>query len=215
MQIKQTGNRRQAGFTLVEVMLAISITAFLAVLAYQGLSAAAISAERHEKQIKLLSDIQLPLTVLERDIRHIVARSIRDELGSVQPAVRGGEFNDYPLVLTRRGWDNPRGLPRGELQRVRYVLENDELWRESWSVLDRVSEEGGQRRTLLLKGVTELKLLFLSNGGADAATTTPTPLGGEWLEDWQAVDQLPVAIDISMEIEHFGQVRRVFGIQGY
>lgn len=198
------------GFTLIEVMLAISITSFVALLAYQGLSSAITAAESHERQVKLLSDIQLPLTVMERDIRHVVARPIIDEYGMRRGAMVGGTYNDFPLELTRRGWDNPRGLPRGELQRVRYVLENDVLWRESWSVLDRMSEQDGQRRTRLMSGVTDFKLAFLDSASPNAQQS---PLGGEWVEQWDSADRLPAAVDINLEIEKFGKVRRVFGIR--
>ncbi|MBL4826480.1 MAG: type II secretion system minor pseudopilin GspJ [Spongiibacteraceae bacterium] len=193
-------------------MLAMVITAFVASLAYQGLSSATTAATSLERQVKLLGDIQLPLTILERDIRHVVLRAIRDEFNTRREAFSGGNLNDYPLVLTRRGWDNPRGLARGELQRVRYVLEDDELWRESWSVLDRMTEEDGQRRTLLLKGVTEFTLAFLDPQSAGAAQSV---LGGEWVDDWNVADRLPAAVDISMQVKNFGRVRRVFGIQGY
>jgi general secretion pathway protein J len=200
---------KASGFTLIEVMLAISITAFIAGMAYQGLSAATTAARSHEQQVRLLSDIQLPLTVIERDVRHVVRRSIRDEFDSTRGGLMGGNFSDYPLELTRRGWDNPRNLPRGELQRVRYVLENDELWRESWSVLDRMTEEDGQRRTLLLKGVTELKIAFLNPNGTNAQQSE---LGGEWIEEWEDPLQVPFALDITIDVERFGQVRRVFSI---
>lgn len=200
---------RQRGFTLIEVMLAMAITAFVALLAYNGLSVSITAAEQHEKHAAALSDIQLPLTVMERDIRQAVVRPIRDEFGDRQPAMNGGAFDSHLLILTRRGWDNPRGLVRGDLQRVRYVLENEELWRESWSVLDRTSEEAGQRRTLLMKRVVNVELAFL---GAQDSNAGDSPLGGEWLEQWDAADRLPLAVDIKLEVEGFGEVRRVFSI---
>ncbi|MCP3908221.1 MAG: type II secretion system minor pseudopilin GspJ [Oceanicoccus sp.] len=201
--------RLSAGFTLIEVMLAMLITAFVAMLAYSGLSTSIIAAEGHEEQAQQIADIQLPLTILERDIRNAVARPINNEYGDVEAALVGGALSDYPLSLTRRGWHNPRELPRGELQRVRYVLEDDELWRESWSVLDRNSEYGGQQRTLVLKGVINLELAFLNGNSAGASSSV---LGGEWVDIWDDPDNLPLAVDIKFELENFGEVRRVFSI---
>ncbi len=198
-----------AGFTLIEVMLAMLITAFVAMLAYSGLSTSIIAAEGHEEQAQQIADIQLPLTVLERDIRNAVLRPINNEYDDVEGALIGGALSDYPLVLTRRGWHNPRELPRGELQRVRYVLEDDELWRESWSVLDRNSEYEGQQRTLLLKGVVNLELAFLDGGSVNASSSS---LGGEWVDIWDDAEDLPLAVDIKLELENFGEVRRVFSI---
>ena len=197
------------GFTLVEVMLAMLITSFVAVMAYQGLSAAITAAEGNQEQTQKLADIQLPLTVLERDIRHAVNRPIVDEYEDVEPALSGGELDQYLLQLTRRGWNNPRELDRGELQRVRYVLENDRLWRESWSVLDRQSEERGQQRTLLMDKVERFQLAFLDAGGPGADNST---LGGDWVDSWDKTETLPLAVEIKIDIEGFGEVRRVFGI---
>ena len=205
----QLSRQAARGFTLIEVMLAIAITAFVALLAYNGLSASITAAEQHQQQAQQLADIQLPLTVMERDIRHAVNRPIKDEYGETVTALSGGALNDYLLILTRRGWDNPRALPRGELQRVRYILENDELWRESWSVLDRMSEEGGQQRTLLMKQVLSVELVFLD---ALSLSATSSPLGGEWVDLWEVGDRLPAAIDIKLEVEGFGEVRRVYSI---
>lgn len=200
-----------AGFTLIEVMLAMTITAFVTLLAYNGLSASMNLAESHERLSRQMADIQLPLTVIERDIRHAVARPIIDEFGEEVAAMSGGAFEDYPLKLTRRGWDNPRGLPRGGLQRVRYELEDEELWRESWSVLDRVNEEAGHRRIMLLKGVKEISLQFLNRESASAGQN---PLGGEWQDSWEDKQKLPVAVEISLDLEGFGEVKRIFGIPG-
>ncbi len=200
---------RFAGFTLIEVMLAMVITAFVAMLAYSGLDAAMSAAESHEGQAERIAEIQLPLSVLERDIRNSVARPIRDEYDQFIGAMVGGELNDYPLILTRSGWDNPRELPRSNLQRVRYVLDNEELWRESWPVLERLSEEEGQTRTLLLAGIKRFQLSFLNPGSVNASQS---PLGGEWIEEWSEPQQLPLAVEITLEIDNFGEVKRVFSL---
>jgi|TARA_B110000908_G_scaffold7644_1_gene9501 general secretion pathway protein J len=209
MDDEMAANKRLAGFTLIEVLLAMGITTFVALLAYSGLSASITAAESQQLQAQQIVDIQLPLTVLERDIRNAVARPIRDEYDDRVEALVGGAFNDYLLVLTRRGWDNPRELSRGELQRVRYQLLDDVLWRESWSVLDRVSEEAGQQRTRLLQGVRDIEIAFLDSASSGASRS---PLGGEWLDEWDMPQRLPAAIKIQFEVEGFGEVARVISI---
>ena len=202
-------NKPLAGFTLIEVLLAMGITTFVALLAYSGLSASITAAESQQLQAQQIVDIQLPLTVLERDIRNAVARPIRDEYDDRVEALVGGAFNDYLLVLTRRGWDNPRERSRGELQRVRYQLLDDVLWRESWSVLDRVSEEAGRQRTRLLQGVRAIEITFLDSASSGASRS---PLGGEWLDEWDIPQRLPAAIKIQFDVEGFGEVARVISI---
>jgi general secretion pathway protein J len=190
-------------------MLAMVITAFIALLAYNGLSVSITAAERHEKIARRLAEIQLPLTIIERDIRHAVNRAIRDSYDDTLAAMSGGALNDYLLILTRSGWDNPRGLTRGGLQRVRYRLEDEKLWRESWSVLDRVNEEQGQQKTMLMSGVLSVELAFLDPQSAGARSS---PIGGEWKEEWDVKDRLPIAVEILFELEGFGEVKRVYSI---
>lgn len=208
--IYSLAKRRSAqGFTLIEVMLAMVITAFVAMLAYNGLSAAASAAEQHEIQADRLEAMQLPFTIIERDIRNAVVRPIVDEYGDTVAALSGGSFDDYVLKLTRRGWDNPRGLPRGGLQRVRYQLENEKLWRESWSLLDRLSEEDSQRRTMLLEGVLSIEMAFCNSSTTGASSS---PLGCEWVDEWDDQTALPKALELRVELENFGEIRRVYGI---
>jgi len=202
----------QAGFTLIEVLLAMAITAFIAMLAYSGLSAAMNASERTQLQAQLLGNIQLSLSVMERDIRQLVLRGVVDEYGDRQPALLGGSQQEYPLQLTRAGWDNVAKQRRSELQRVRYLLEDDQLWRENWLVLDRLDSEQGLQRVMLLDGVTAFELSFLDG---DSVSAAQSPLGGEWIDDWNpesGADRLPMAVEIKLEIEHFGPVRRVFEI---
>lgn len=200
---------RQRGFTLIEVMLAMLITAFIALMAYNGLSAAVSAAEGVETQTQRLVDIQLPFTVLERDLRHAVLRPIVDEYDTPQPALAGGELERFLLRLTRRGRANPTNAPRGDLQRVRYVLENRELWRESWGVLDRTDDTAGFQRTLLLNKVARVQLAFLDGKSAGAATS---PLGGEWVDSWDRMEALPLAVEVTIELEDIGELRRVIAI---
>ncbi len=187
----------------------MAITTFVALLAYSGLSTSMTAAESQQAQAQQIADIQLPLTVLERDIRNAVARPVRDEYDDSIGAMVGGAFNDYLLVLTRRGWDNPKQLQRGELQRVRYQLQDEKLWRESWSVLDRLSEEGGRQRTMLLRGVNRVDIAFLDSESSSASSS---PLGGEWIEEWDQPERLPTAVEIKFELENFGEVVRVISI---
>jgi general secretion pathway protein J len=204
---------RQAGFTLIEVLLAIAITAFVAVLAYSGLSVAVTGSERHQQHAEQQAELQMALSLLEKDVRQITARVITDEYDEQQPALAGGALEDYILQLSRRGWDNPLELRRASLQRVRYQLEDNVLWREYWPVMDRSSEDEGLQRLKLLENVDSIKLRFLDDSSAAAASSD---LGGEWQESWppaeRALNDLPLAIDLELELLERGRIRRVIEI---
>ena len=100
-------------------------------------------------------------------------------------------------------------LQKSFLLLVRYQLLDDVLWRESWSVLDRVSEEAGRQRTRLLQGVRAIEITFLDSASSGASRS---PLGGEWLDEWDIPQRLPAAIKIQFDVEGFGEVARVISI---
>jgi len=153
---------RARGFTLLEVLLAMAITAMVAVMGYAGLTAAMNAAERHGRQVQRLGEIQAALGYLVRDLRQSVDRPIVDARGDQEPAIIGNAEEEQFLSLTRVGWDNPRGQRRGSVQRVRYRLDaNGDLWREHWLVLDRVDDEDHLQSVKLLSGVDHIRLQFI------------------------------------------------------
>jgi general secretion pathway protein J len=205
-------SNKATGFTLIEVLLAMAITAVLSLLAYSGLSSAINAAEAVERQSKQLADIQLTMSVLERDIRHAVSRPIIDGFGDQQGAFVSDELNEYRLMLTRLGWDNYTGSRRAEVQRVAYLYENNELWRESWQVLDRWSDDEQKQRVLLHKDIIDFQLLFLKPA---VAGTRSTNTEFDWVDGWDDIKALPEAVEIVVEFEQFGKIKRVFEIVSY
>ena len=122
------GSSSVAGFTLVEVLIAMAIIALISVVAYTGLSSALSGAESLRGASERTYDINQTWALLSRDLRQVVNRPIVDEFGQVVPALLGGEMAREPLALTRAGWHNSSAAPRSTLQRVRWWLEDERLW---------------------------------------------------------------------------------------
>ena len=64
---------RMAGFTLLEVMVAIAISAVVAVLAYQGLSSASAGAERSREILTQINELDRAWQIFAADMRHVLA----------------------------------------------------------------------------------------------------------------------------------------------
>jgi general secretion pathway protein J len=79
---------RQRGFTLVEMLVALTIFALMSVLAYRGLNAVLETRAHLTEDNRRWRDIALTLSQLEQDLSMVVDRPVRDSGGS-QPALAG------------------------------------------------------------------------------------------------------------------------------
>ena len=78
------------------------------------------------------------MRLITQDLAQLQPRATREELGETyQPSLLADPSAQFPLELSRGGWANPAGLPRGTVLRVAYSWEDDKLIRWHWSVMDR------------------------------------------------------------------------------
>ncbi len=196
--------RREHGFTLIEVLVAMAIFGVLTVHAYMLLGQTLDSAERLTERMDRLQAVQRTVRFLSNDFVQAAPRPVRLELGdSMGPAVSTSLSADFALELTHGGWGNPAGLPRGTLQRSAYRLENDELVRYHWNVLDR-TYANEPIANVLLDDVENLLFRYL---GAD----------GEWSDIWPPQGQpdiraRPRAVEIVLTLADEGEIRRLLEV---
>ncbi|MDR2877035.1 MAG: type II secretion system minor pseudopilin GspJ [Chromatiales bacterium] len=193
---------RTRGFTLIELLVALALFAVLSAMAYGGLRAVLDARERAATNAELLSELQIAMLTIGRDVQQAINRPIRDEFGDRAMAMIG---TGGQLEFTRGGWRNPAGLQRSELQRVGYLVQEGALRRLSWQTLDR-AQGSEPRAAILLHDVKALGLRFLDTknewhefwppSGADPATTSA----------------LPRAIEVSVDTGHWDRITRLFQI---
>jgi general secretion pathway protein J len=206
----------ESGFTLVEVLIAMAITAFVSVLSYQTLSTALAGIESARTESERLHEINRAFTVLSRDVRQMTNRPVRDEFGQMASAVSGGELARDPLRLTRSGWHNSTGAPRSTLQRVVYRLEEDKLLRLSYPVLDRTTAIE-PTETVLIDGVEVFELRFLPSVNALEVDRNQVIDRRFWQENWVAdvgfTDKIidpPAAIEVRVILSDWGELERLY-----
>ncbi len=210
---------KAAGFTLIEVLIALAITAFIAAIAYSSLSTALQAVEATRATAQRSYEVNRAWMIISRDLRQFVARPVRDEFGQMEPAMVGGLAARFPLSFTRTGWHNPNDIARSNLQRVNYRVEDGVLWRDAFAVLDRAPDTVPQQLRLL-EGVEVLELVFLGN------LTDAQPAGRgialetrDWLADWapdtstpDAELTPPAALEFRLQLEDLGEMRRIYAL---
>lgn len=212
-------SRLNTGFTLIEVLIAMAITAFVAAVAYSSLSTAIQAVESTRASAQRTYEMNRAWMIISRDLRQFVARPVRDEFGQVEPAMTGGAAARFALSFTRGGWHNPNGLARSNLQRVNYRVEDGALWRDTYPVLDRAPETLAQE-VRLLEGVEVLELVFLGDLAAAerlgrGLTLDTRGWQASWVADTSApgVDlSPPIALEMRLELEDLGEIRRIYAL---
>jgi general secretion pathway protein J len=138
---------RLRGFTLIEVLVAFLIFAIIGVISSQLLSQTVRAQGDLSKRGERLGDLHRAMQIMQRDIMQLVDRPVRDQYGDVREPIIIGV--DGVIEFTRTGWRNPLQLPRAEVQRVGYLLQDNKLMRGYWPVLDRAQDTEPAYQTLL------------------------------------------------------------------
>ena len=201
---------RDRGFTLLELLVAMAIFAILGTLALSGYTELQRQSEYAEQRLERTREVQRAIQTIAQDLGQIEPRPIREPLGEmVLPAVLATESIEYGMQFTRAGWSNTAGLARPTLQRVGYRLDGEGLWRDHWPVLDRTLAMEPVRVRLLTQ-VRTVRFRFMN-------------ASREWVDRWPTNDGTgltgaerlrPAAIEVTLELEDWGVIRRVIEVAG-
>lgn len=195
------------GFTLIEVLVALAVFGVMSMLAYSVLGQTLSNADLLANRMDRLQSIQRAVRYLSTDLLQIAPRPVRNEIGDgFDPALQASLSSEFALELTHGGWGNPAGLPRSTLQRTAYRLEDDELVRYHWNVLDR-TYANEPVATVLLDDVEGLLFNFLQSDG-------------EWTQVWPPQGQSgaiglrsrPRAVEIVLTLRDQGEIRRILEV---
>ncbi len=205
---------RAAGFTLLEVLVAVGIFALFSAMAYGSLLRILDTRDRLETERDFWRTLSLSLLQVEDDLSQARPRTVRGADGLARPAFLGRPVDsralgEPSLEFTRGGQIVLGDGACSDLQRVGYQLRDGTLSRLVWPALDQpvVSEP---RAAPLLDHVEELRVRFYVH-----------PTG--WLDSWPAStqtgapianDQLPLAVELTLKIEGRGEIVRVFQVKG-
>ncbi|NNC57688.1 MAG: type II secretion system minor pseudopilin GspJ [Woeseiaceae bacterium] len=199
----------QSGFTLIEVFVALSVFGVLSLLAYMSLGQTLANADMLNARMDRLQSIQRTVSYLSSELLQTVPRPVRVDLGDTPvPALQSSFGTDFALQLTHGGWPNSIGVPRSTLQRTAYRIEDDELIRYHWNVLDR-TVNSTPITTVMLEEVESLTFRFLQQ--TDEWTEQWPPLSAQGAQGTQS-GNLPRAVEIVLTLADEGEISRVIEV---
>lgn len=196
------------GFTLIEMLLAVIIFAFVGVASVAMLDTVAKSDEASRQSIDRMEKLQRALMLFERDIWQITPRQVRINGEAPEKVTLAGaanfiESDDDGISFSHAGWTNPgMVLPRSEVQLVGYRLRENKFERVFYLYPDAVTGTEPTVQTLL-EDVDELKFRYM----AEASEEQQAEL--QWLESWDNA-KWPRAVKVTLTSPELGSIERIF-----
>ncbi len=194
---------RQRAFTLIEVLVALAVFGVLSALAYMTLGQTLSNSDMLTERMDRLQAIQRTMNYLSSELLQAAPRAVRADLGEAEPALRSSFAAPFALELTHNGWPNSAGVPRSTQQRTAYRIEEQELVRYHWNVLDRTANNVPVA-TILLDDIESLTFRFLLPNG-------------DWSDQWPPVsanaaansNSLPRAVEVTLVLPDEGELTRI------
>jgi general secretion pathway protein J len=199
---------RQQGFTLIEMLTAVAIFAIIGLVAYAALDTLLTQQSDLQQRADRFSQLQSAMLILKQDIQQAVSRPVRSEYGDDSPAM---VFNDVSrehglllLSLTRTGYTLPAPQSHSRLTRISYRLQDGELQRLVWPVLDR-AQDSKPSMHVLMRNVHDLQFRPVESD------TTPVE---DPVQPETPLEHLPAGVELAIDVDGIGSIRRLLQVTG-
>jgi general secretion pathway protein J len=179
----------ERGFTLVELLVALTIFALLAAAGVSLLSVSVASQELVKRNIDQTAATGRIASQLDQDFAQIVPRVWRNSLGAEQAAFSGRGAGEGDLAsFVRTG-------PEGGVQRIVLRRQRDALIRVTYEHPD---TDTPSRQLALAKGVSGVRFRFRQRGA--------------WSDNWRPtrVESLPEAVEMILSRNGQADIRYLF-----
>ena len=188
--------RKAMGFTLVEMLIALTIFAMLTAAGVALLSVTARTLQTADRLLAELGELRSVQALMTADLAQALPRIHRDRNGMALAAFSAAESGQPALLSLVRGGVEGGGVRQSTLQRVEYRLRDGRLERLAFPQVDGTEAEVA---ITLLDGVRQLRLRYRDEEGV-------------WHRGWAPTDgtDLPLAVELVTDSEAHGLVRQHF-----
>ncbi|MCK6190591.1 MULTISPECIES: type II secretion system protein GspJ [unclassified Pseudomonas] len=147
----------QKGFTLIEVMVAIMLMALVSLIAWRGLDSVTRADQHLQASTEQTEALLRALNQMQRDISLRASVELtapkNDVEGLAAVTIRSSDSKGFRLDVIRSA-----PVPGDGLQRVRWWLKGDNLYRAAAPARDRFPLPAARDAVVVLAGVSDLQV---------------------------------------------------------
>lgn len=181
---------RKKGFTLVEVLVATTIGAFIVSVALCALKVVSVSAEIVDDNIETAAELRFASNILSRDLMNLYRDSDIRNMKFVGTIAESGGRSVSVLTFYTVGKTKARiDQPEGDVYEVEYYLLEDKeksfLMRRLWPNPDPNESEPGGVLTAIARDIDVFEVRYFD--------------GEDWSDEWpQELWSLPELVEVSV-----------------
>lgn len=201
-----------AGFTLVELLAAITIFSLMAIASWRILDQLVASTDRQLQSGERLLEIQLAVQIIDQDLNNHIDLDIFDANGDQQADISTREF-PYQLSISKFAWFDPENGPLSAAQRVSYELREQEeseesfdLIRKSWNYPNRTAQTPFVEQKIL-SNLALMDMQFITEDNQILAEWPPLST------DPELGDTDLMAVQISLELLDYPSITRLYVLE--
>ena len=197
MKTRYSKRKRVLGFTLLEVLVSISVFSMVAIISYTTLDTYIEQRERLSGFYGKLERVQRLFIMMERDIQFMTRRKVRVR-GDLQGALLSND-GDALMTMTVAEPDF-RGVSGVVLKRVQWQLDGRELIRSEWTVLDQADQQDPVER-VTSDEIEDIEINYLLYQPGQELESTAELRNGQY----------PDGVEVIITLAEGETYRRVFG----
>ena len=192
-----TGRAPEAGFSLLELVVALAIFSVVALMSLQALQGSLVTDRALRQRDAENSGLTLALARLRFDLDAAVAMEFTTPAGQVQPPALA---DDDGFALTIAGQGRFAGEPGSDFARVQWRLADGRLTRRLWPSLIPARDQAAGPATAVLSGVSGLQIESFDPAGGwrpGIAVTAADP---------DTPPALPAALRVTLDTGRWGRI---------
>jgi len=181
---------KRAGFTLVEILAASTITGFIALVAVGALKALTDGSERLDYNIRTAAEIRYAANTLATDLINLYRDKNKQNMQFIgMTGASGGTGDSFLLFYSLSRTKARVGEPEGEIYEVEYYLQRKDeqsvLMRRLWPNPDKETTEPGGILTVIAEDVDVFQVRYFD--------------GDVWSDEWpEEMESLPELIEVTI-----------------